>query len=137
MPVLVAIDGNNDTALKVYCFFKDIGDGVEVIGWTGPVPEEWPDGYEFPMVFPDVAALLKDREPDILFSTRGVGARAGTDYRGKIIDIGEGSPEGDLFTCLAAARGVGVEQLPGVLRTSAPSARACRWSTPTPTPCPS
>ena len=75
-----------------------------------------PDGYEFPTVFPDVASLLQHREPDILFSTRGVGARAGTDYRGKIIDIGEDSPESVLFTCLAEARGGGVEQLPGILK---------------------
>ena len=116
MPVLIAIDGNNQTSLRVYCFFTDVGNGVEVIGWVGPVPEEWPDGYEFPTVFPDVASLLQHREPDILFSTRGVGARAGTDYRGKIIDIGEDSPESVLFTCLAEARGRGVEQLPGILK---------------------
>lgn len=117
MPVRIAIDGYNQTALNVYCFFLDSGDGVEVIGWVGKLPEgEWPDGYAPPTVYPDVDALLKAGEPDLLFSTRGIGARAGTDYRGKIIDVGEGSAEGALFTYLASARETGFEHLPQVLR---------------------
>lgn len=116
MSVRIAIDGSNDTAVRIYCYFTDAGSGIEVIGWVGPVPEEWPEGYGFPAVYPDLGTLLRYGEPDILFSVRGVGARAGNEYRGKIIDIGEGSPESALFLSLAAARGGGVEQLPGILK---------------------
>jgi len=104
LPVRIAFEGRGDLAVRVYRYFLETGGDVEVAGWVGELPSDaWPEELPTPRVYPDLASACGEEGVDILFSERGEAARSGTDFEGKITDIGPGSAEALLLEQLTSA----------------------------------